>query len=692
MTTNHQPNEKQTQNSMATPTAIRIKLKWNKQTFENLNIEIGEKASDFKERVQALTGVPIERQKLLAGSKKGWKGSLSSDIILELSLFKDPSSVLNVTLIGSAEVLAPTTQTTKFIEDMSPEDLAAEEYAQEQEAMKTAEGMIPLLQLPPHKRDDHKQETYQYNRLVTGLPQRQIEQELKYAQKQKQLQQAQKETDNGMKGETSQAPTTSLQGKVAMQLGLELRRAYINDLAVLEDGTCVSVLDEGHVQLWKNASQQQDVTHQGFVREGGVDSVVALNTLNVNTNRAAFATAGRGCVQLWTSDADPIATLQGAMPGGTSPASLQSVFGGTTTTAAASSSTSDSGGYDKTTICLAARFEITRQSDPSQFRLPPQNEVERQRRAQAEAQERAVQEALAKASRSIQVWFASSMIQPQSPTCSADSDTQQRQRPSLSTQILEPPLGDLQGSGPIACLATISVADSYRILVAGDTSGGIRLWRAQHNDGRTVQFSHLGLLQLTTASVGVPSSTMSSCSVVCMESLSGGRLAVSTDYGDSSPRSLVGAVPMWIPASRGVHIIDLSELLKAEASVIASCRIVSTLTGHTKDSVICMCELPDGALLTGGGKLDATLQVWSQSQIDGSQQPNKTNLEKEATKEEEGGITMQESQLTMQAKAIKTFTDDVGYVFAVKVLPDAKDDSNYYAIAAARYNTIKVII
>ena len=48
---------------------------------------------------------------------------------------------------------------------------------------------------------------------------------------------------------------------------------------------------------------------------------------------------------------------------------------------------------------LAACFRITRQVDPNQFRLVPQNEAERRRREAAEAQERMIQNELLRVSR-----------------------------------------------------------------------------------------------------------------------------------------------------------------------------------------------------------------------------------------------------------------------------------------------------
>ena len=58
-----------------------------------------------------------------------------------------------------------------------------------------------------------------------------------------------------------------------MTMGAELYRAYVNSIDVLRDGTIVSGLDDGHVQLWRWGSLIRDTRHEGF---GGVDHVRAF--------------------------------------------------------------------------------------------------------------------------------------------------------------------------------------------------------------------------------------------------------------------------------------------------------------------------------------------------------------------------------------------------------------------------------
>jgi WD40 repeat protein len=551
-------------------TSSTITLKWSKQTYK-LQIVVGESARTFKERVQTLTGVPLERQKLLS---KGWKGALKDDFLMETA-----SKERVVTLIGSAETLpAPPANAPTFVEDWTPEERRAAESAQEQAAMTTAEGMIVPLQLPPLLRQDGKMEAYQYNRLVNGLPQKEIENLLK-----------------------SQTTGDCLLGKVAMTLGLELRRAYVNDLTVLDDGTLVSGLDDGHVQWWRHGELQHDVIHQGNNAEGGgVDSVIAMHGRGI-----VLASSGRGSVRLWNDQAEQVLAFSSPVPG-TSPVNLVTVSGL---------------GNDAT--CLVASFKITRQTDPNQFRLPPQDEAGRRRRAQAEAEEAVIQEALARISRSIQIWFSVGTTQV------------------LKSRVIE------SGTEHITTVVTMK-GDSAGKVVCGDRVGGLRIWKAQRTDS-DMSFRQEQFLQL------VPQGDVvhQNCSIACMEALQDGRLVVSTEgiVGTTGHSRLeMGATEVGIPFPQAVYVMD------------ASCAtFLSVLNGH-KDVVQCICELPNGDLLTAGGKLDATLQLWKQEQ-----------------------------DITVQTESAKTLSD-VGYVFALAVLSDAKAGSNRFAVAAARYNTVKVFL
>ena len=56
---------------------VSIKIKWNKTSYENVAIDVNKGVSDFKSTVHSLTGVPPNRQKLMA--KGAWIGTLKDD-------------------------------------------------------------------------------------------------------------------------------------------------------------------------------------------------------------------------------------------------------------------------------------------------------------------------------------------------------------------------------------------------------------------------------------------------------------------------------------------------------------------------------------------------------------------------------------------------------------------------------------
>lgn len=589
---------------------ISIHLKWAKKSF-TLEIKDGDSGRSLKEKVKDETNVKVERQKILCQKKKSqpcWKGSLADDFVFS----SDSEKVLFLTLIGSAEKIAePPSTRIKFIEDMTKEQLRQVEEETLKEASKDAVGMIPALQKLPHLRDDGKQEMYQYNRLVTGLPQRQIEDILKQ--------------QNGA--------SNPLVGKVAMAMGLELRRAYINDFAVLkDDGTLISALDDGHIQIWRHGELQHDVIHGG--NDGGVDSVLSLNRNGMlETQNIAFCTAGRGSYKFWTKTGREVKSLYTPV-GGTSPTALVQV---------PVSESTGSSIQESQLVCIVARLKVTVQTNPSQFRLVPQDEEGRQRRALAEAQESRRQELMMQMKTSVQVICGN--------------------RDSLSSYILRPHDND---AAPITCLTALSITKKESILVCGDLRGGLRVWKPQVTR-REAESDKVGFLEQVFIRLAPEDNQTKNCSIVCMEPLGDGRhLAVSTDYNRDTQLS-TNPGNTDIPFSRAVYIIDMLKLLESGSIDMDTTQI---LCGHDSDAVECMCALPNGGLLTGGGKLDAKLLLWKQSQL----------------------VSDGDSKRPLQAEAAQDLSSACGYVFALDILHDLKPGSSQFAIAAGRYNVVKILL
>eukprot|EP00568_Trieres_chinensis_P006571 CAMPEP_0183291630 /NCGR_PEP_ID=MMETSP0160_2-20130417/980_1 /TAXON_ID=2839 ORGANISM="Odontella Sinensis, Strain Grunow 1884" /NCGR_SAMPLE_ID=MMETSP0160_2 /ASSEMBLY_ACC=CAM_ASM_000250 /LENGTH=632 /DNA_ID=CAMNT_0025452463 /DNA_START=15 /DNA_END=1914 /DNA_ORIENTATION=+ len=601
---------------------VPVKLKWSKRVYDNvLSIRPGSLSDAFKEEVRALTGVPPERQKLLC--RGAWKGPLPDGTPFgtadEIQSAAKKGS-LAVTLIGSADAApeAPK-ERTRFVEDVTPEERAAAEAEAEARAAESAEGMITAIQRPPlHRRDDDgKAGMYQYNRMVTGLPQRQMEDLLR-----------ERRTDAEASGEGEGVGGGALRGEVVMTLGLELRRAYVNDLAVLPDGTLVSGLDDSHVQLWRHGELVEDVVHEGVLPgvEGGVEALASFPSRGLNsggTPDAAFASGGRACVRIWTAEGECMGAFP--FPAGTTPNPIVAM---------------DLGEGTNSVFAVAAGFRVTRSPNPGAFALAPADEEGRRRRAQAQAEEVEMQRALFHTSCSVRVWI----VGPGALV------------PAGSLFTLEPNGSDV--AAPVSSMAVVS--DQYgqfKSLVCGDQAGGLRLWECDQT--RSLQWNNAALLRLCSHEPAA-----GTVSVICMEPLDGGLLAVSTDI--MPPQQAISQegvatasnVALPIPVASAVFIVDV---LSRSVNVV--------LNGH-KDAVRCMCPLPGGGLATGGGKLDATVRIWGKEQVCASSSQHKNN-------EGEG---KEENSKVPQAFSDSAVLEKMGFVFALKSIPDSKPMSKLFAL------------
>merc|ERR1711937_49849 len=182
-------------------------------------------------------------------------------------------------------------------------------------------------------------------------------------------------------------------------------------------------------------------------------------------------------------------------------------------------------------------------------------------------------------------------------------------------------------------------------------------------------------------------------SIVCMKYLSETKqLLVSTREVAPIPLSLLSIdaldvatlnLPLQLP--QAVQSIRMGGIL--DGSQQYDTTVLFALDGH-KDVVHCLLPLPNGDLLTAGGKLDATTQIWSRSRL------------REAG---EG----KESPPVLMTAAVTNLCKDAGYIFAAKVLQDFKGkgsstgsssssgsqvDQSPLAIAVARYNVVKLVI
>jgi WD40 repeat protein len=151
-----------------------------------------------------------------------------------------------------------------------------------------------------------------------------------------------------------------------------------------------------------------------------------------------------------------------------------------------------------------------------------------------------------------------------------------------------------------------------------------------------------------------------------MEPINDSTLAVSTNSVSSNESIVSSASPLLVKNPQAVFFIDMNNT------------VVKAIFDAHRDVVKSICPLPDGGLLTAGGKMDATVRLWEPKSV-------KMALEMKKSADDEND----DVPIFEECRILK----EPGYVFDLKVLPDSNLNSSYvYAIAGARYNVIKIVI
>lgn len=104
--------------------ALKVNIKWGREKFKDVALETTASPTDFMATVYSLTGVPVERQKLMC---RAWKRKLTSDA--DFRAMPKLKNGLQIMLIGSSTGIpkAPVTKTdvVKFAEDIAVSEDAA---------------------------------------------------------------------------------------------------------------------------------------------------------------------------------------------------------------------------------------------------------------------------------------------------------------------------------------------------------------------------------------------------------------------------------------------------------------------------------------------------------------------------------------------------------------------------------------
>ena len=97
--------------------SLKLTIKWGKKKVENVSLDVQGDVATFKATIYSLTGVPVNRQKLLC--RKSWKGQLKDD--MKFSDMKNVNEKMKITLFGTSEGVPSLPPPTKvlFKEDMT---------------------------------------------------------------------------------------------------------------------------------------------------------------------------------------------------------------------------------------------------------------------------------------------------------------------------------------------------------------------------------------------------------------------------------------------------------------------------------------------------------------------------------------------------------------------------------------------
>ena len=100
-------------------TKITVQIKWNKQVFDDVELDMSQDIEQFKGQIYALTNVPVDKQKVICKGKLLKEGN-------PWSAYPAIKAGAQLMLMGTAEgkELKKPEQTIKFVEDMTDEERA----------------------------------------------------------------------------------------------------------------------------------------------------------------------------------------------------------------------------------------------------------------------------------------------------------------------------------------------------------------------------------------------------------------------------------------------------------------------------------------------------------------------------------------------------------------------------------------
>ena len=97
---------------------MQVSVKWGKQTFEDVELDVTQDVLTFKAQLYALSNVPVEKQKVMIAGKV-----LKDDMDWDAVKVKEGMKIMMMGTAEGKELKGPTKQTV-FVEDLTPEEKA----------------------------------------------------------------------------------------------------------------------------------------------------------------------------------------------------------------------------------------------------------------------------------------------------------------------------------------------------------------------------------------------------------------------------------------------------------------------------------------------------------------------------------------------------------------------------------------
>ena len=108
---------------ITTMTAYKTLVKWGKESIE-IEMDPSQGVDGLKQQLQARTGVPKDRMKIMPKSKGLWKGVLKDAQDLSTLNLSGISPPIQMLMMGSATLPVEPVKKTVFLEDLPPEEAA----------------------------------------------------------------------------------------------------------------------------------------------------------------------------------------------------------------------------------------------------------------------------------------------------------------------------------------------------------------------------------------------------------------------------------------------------------------------------------------------------------------------------------------------------------------------------------------